>query len=384
MKCESRLFIAFLLILIVVLDDDINRNSQIQSSRCKNLFKLTQEQEERAKAIHRSSVVVDTHNDTILQIIRAPPFADNGTRVLPPRRTLGERSKDGQIDIPRARDGGVNVLLFAMYVSPHHRARLRRLLQMLDAFYTEVEANPDTIALATNYDEIIYALKAKKIAAIITIEGGEPLEEDIGALRMMYRLGVRSLTLTHFPRNELGDGSGADSGSHLSKFGREVVEEMNRLGMLIDISHLNETGFWDVMELSQDPVLASHSNCRALCSHHRNLTDDQIKALADNGGVMNLSFCAGFIKEGVNNRETLYKVTLNDWLDHLDHAVNLVGPNHIGLGSDLDGGCGFPGLDDVTMFPELTRGMISRGYADHEIKKILGTNDLRVFKKVLS
>jgi membrane dipeptidase len=147
------------------------------------------------------------------------------------------------------------------------------------------------------------AVKAKKIAAVIAIEGGEPLEGDIGALRTAYRLGTRSLTLTHFPRNELGDGSGADSGSHLSEFGSEfgkaVVEEMNRLGMIVDISHLNETGFWDVMELSRDPVLATHSNCKALCGHHRNLTDDQIKALAEKGGVMNLSFCAGFIKDGI-------------------------------------------------------------------------------------
>jgi membrane dipeptidase len=148
-----------------------------------------------------------------------------------------------------------------MYVSPQHRGRLRRLIQMLDAFHTEIEANPDTIALATNYDEIIDTVKAKKIAAVITIEGGEPLEGDLGVLRTAYRLGVRSLTLTHFPRNELGDGSGADSGSHLSKFGKKVVEEMNRLGMLVDISHLNETGFWDIMELSKDPVLATHSNC---------------------------------------------------------------------------------------------------------------------------
>jgi membrane dipeptidase len=202
---------------------------------------------------------------------------------------------------------------------------------------------------------------------------------------MAYRLGVRSLTLTHFPRNELGDGSGADSGSHLSVFGREVVEEMNRLGMLVDISHINETGFWDVMELSKDPVLATHSNCKALCGHHRNLTDDQIKALAEKGGVMNLSFCAGFIKDGIGfgDPEALKKVTIEDWLDHLDHAVGLVGTDHVGLGSDLDGGCGFPGLDDVTKFPDLTRGMISRGYADHDIKKILGANNLRVFKKVL-
>jgi membrane dipeptidase len=349
------------------------------------MFNLTKEQDELAKTLHESSVVVDTHNDTILHLIKAPPFVGDGTRTPPPRRTLRERSSDGQIDIPRIREGGVDCLLFAMYVSPLHRARLHRLIQLFDAFHTELQANHDSITLATNYNEIMATVKAKKIAAVITIEGGEPLEGDLGALRMVYRLGARSLTLTHFPRNELGDGSGADSGSHLSNFGREVVEEMNRLGMIVDISHLNETGFWDVMELSKDPVLATHSNCKALCNHHRNLTDDQIKALAEKGGVMNLSFCAGFIKEGIgfDSPEDLSKVTIEDWLDHLDHAVGLVGSDYVGIGSDLDGGCGFPGLDDITKFPDLTRGMVSRGYSNDEIKKILGTNDLRVIKKVL-
>jgi membrane dipeptidase len=348
------------------------------------MFNLTKEQAERARALHEDSLVVDTHNDTILHLIKSPPFVTSETNPPPPRRTLGERSEHGQIDIPRIREGGVDCLLFAMYVSPLHTARLRRLVQMLDAFTMEVGRYPDQIAVATNHREITKTVKDGKIAAVITVEGGEPLEGSIEALRTIYRLGVRSLTLTHFPRNELGDGSGADSGSHLTEFGVEVVQEMNRLGMLVDISHLNETGFWDVIEQSKDPVVATHSNCKALCSHHRNLTDDQIKALAEKGGVMNLSFCAGFIKDGVGfDPEAVKKVTVMDWLDHLDHAVELVGTSHVGIGSDLDGGCGFPGLDDVTKFPCLTEGMVSRGYSDDDIKKILGANDLRVFKKVL-
>ena len=348
------------------------------------MFNLTEEQEERARRLHENSIVVDTHNDTILHLIKAPPFLTSDSRPLPPRRTLGEQSEHGQIDIPRIREGGVDCLLFAMYVSPLHSARLRRLLQMLDAFHSELDSNPDTIAFATNYDEVMVAVKEGKIAAIISVEGGEPLEGDIGALRMIHRLGVRSLTLTHFPRNELGDGSGADSGSHLTEFGRQVVEEMNRLGMLVDISHLNETGFWDVIEVTKDPIVATHSNCKALCDHHRNLTDDQIRALVDNGGVLNLSFCAGFIKEGVGfDPEAVKRVTIEDWLDHLDHAVGLVGADHVGIGSDLDGGYGFPGLDDITKFPDLTRGMVAAGYSDKDIEKILGANNLRVFKQVL-
>jgi len=349
------------------------------------MFNLTKEQTDRARAIHAASLVVDTHNDTILHLIKSPPFITSDTNPPEPRRTLGERSEHGQIDIPRIREGGVDCLLFAMYVSPLYTARLRRLIQMLDAFTMEVERYPDMIAVATNHRQIMKTVKDGKIAAVITVEGGEPLEGSIETLRTIYRLGARSLTLTPFPRNELGDGSGADSGSHLTEFGGAVIQEMNRLGMLVDISHLNETGFWDVIELSKDPVVATHSNCKALCSHHRNLTDDQIKALAEKGGVMNLSFCAGFIKDGVGfgDPEALKKVTVEDWLDHLDHAVELVGTSHVGVGSDLDGGCGFPGLDDVTKFPSLTEGLVSRGYSDEDIEKILGANDLRVFKKVL-
>ncbi|MBN2334332.1 dipeptidase [Candidatus Bathyarchaeota archaeon] len=348
------------------------------------MFNLTKEQTERAKALHRDSLVVDTHNDTVLHLIKAPPFITSGEGAYPPRRTLGERSEHGQIDIPRIMEGGVDCLLFAMYVSPLHTARLRRLVQMLDTFAAEVDQNQDRIAVATNHREIMKTIKDGKIAAVITVEGGEPLEGSIEALRTIYRLGVRSLTLTHFPRNELGDGSGADSGSHLTEFGGEVVSEMNRLGMLVDISHLNETGFWDVIERSSDPVIATHSNCKALCSHHRNLKDDQIKALAEKGGVMNLSFCGGFIKDGVGfDPEAVKKVTIHDWLDHLDHAVELVGASHVGIGSDLDGGCGFPGLDNITRFPSLTEGMVSRGYSDDDIRKILGANDLKLFKKVL-
>jgi membrane dipeptidase len=350
------------------------------------MFNLTEAQVERAREIHESSLVVDTHNDTILHLIQSPPFITSGTNPPAPRRTLGERSKHGQIDIPRTQMGGVDCLLFAMYVSPQYSSRLLRLVQMLDAFQLEIEKNPDTIAVATSYEEITQTVKDGKIAAVITVEGGEPLEGKIESLRTIYRLGARSLTLTHFPRNELGDGSGADSGSHLTEFGRQVVEEMNSLGMLVDISHLNETGFWDVIELTKAPLLATHSNCKALCSHHRNLNDDQIKALAENGGVLNLSFCAGFIKDGVgfDDPEALKKVTVHDWLDHLDHTVELVGTGHVGIGSDLDGGCGFPGLDDVTRFTSLTQGMVARGYSDQDIVKILGGNNLRVFKKVLT
>jgi membrane dipeptidase len=353
------------------------------------MLNLSKEEEERASAIHRKATVVDTHNDTILDLMKGAATSYTSKAPTPYRefslqRRLGERSDKGHIDIPRIREGGVDCLFFAMYVSPTFRARLRRLMQMLDVFYSELEVNHDQIVLATRYEDVIDAKKNGKIAAILSVEGGEPLEEDAGTLRILYKLGVRSLTLTHFPRNELADGSGSDSGSHLTDFGSQVVEEMNRLGMIIDVSHINETGFWDVLKKTRSPVIASHSNCRALCSYHRNLSDDQIKALAENGGVINLSYCAPFLKEGLDfTPEEANKVALEDWFSHLEHTVKLVGPDHVGLGSDFDGGCGFPSMDDITKIPQITRGLVKCGYNDEDIEKILGGNNLRVMKTVL-
>ncbi len=353
--------------------------------RKEGMLDLSKVEEKRALALHKKYIVVDTHNDTALDLVTAPPLFCMEGRPPRKRRTLGERSESGQIDLPRIAEGGVDCLLFAMYVSPLYSARLRRLLQMLDAFHSEVEKNSDKISLATTYQGIMEAVNSGKVAAIVSVEGGEPLEGDIGVLRMIYRLGVRSLTLTHFPRNELGDGSETESGSRLTDFGASVVEEMNRLGMIVDVSHINEAGFWGVIEKTKSPVIASHSNCKALCSHHRNLTDEQIEALARKGGVMNLNFCGGFVKQGVgfDSPESLKKVSLEDWLDHLDHAVEIAGPDHVGIGSDFDGGCGFPGIDDITMMPNITRGLVKRGYSDDDIEKILGGNNLRVFREVL-
>ncbi len=345
------------------------------------MFNLSKKEEDRALSIHSTSIVVDTHNDTIGNMMVGPA---SRMRDFSLKRALGERSDEGQIDIPRIKEGGVDCLVFAMCVTnPIYRARrLRRLLQMLDVFYSEVERNSERIALTSTYQDIIDTVKSGKIAAVISVEGGEALEGDIGVLRMLYKLGVRMLTLTHFPRNELGDGSRDDSGSHLTDFGVAVVEEMNKLGMIVDISHLKETGFWDVMEKTKSPVIASHSNCKEFSDHHRNLTDEQIKALAEKDGVINLSYCGGFIKQGVT-RDNLKEVGLDEWLKHVDYIINLVGSDHIGLGSDFDGGCGFPGVDDITMVPKVTRGLVTRGYSDDDVEKILGRNNLRVFKDVL-
>jgi len=343
---------------------------------------LTKEQEERALRIHRDSLVVDTHNDTIQDIMSGViPHAKEYSL----KRRLGERSTEGQIDLPRINEGGVNCLLFAMVVSRgmYKGRRLRRLLQMLDVFFTEMKENHEAMALARTYEDVMKNKEEGRVSAVISIEGGEALEGELGVLRLLYKLGVRSLTLTHFARNELGDGSRDDGGSHLTEFGVEVIQEMEKLGMLVDVSHINETGFWDVLDIVKKPVIASHSNCKALSDHFRNLTDAQIEAISANNGVINLSFCGAFIKPDINNRDDLAKVSIDDWLDHVDHVVNLVGPNHLGLGSDFDGGCGFPGMDDISKMPTITKGLVARGYSDEDITKILGGNDLRVFNKTL-
>lgn len=343
---------------------------------------LTLEQEERALRLHRDSIVVDTHNDAIQDIMSGViPHAKEYSL----KRRLGDRSTEGQIDLPRILEGGVDCLIFAMVVSRglYKGRRLRRLLQMLDVFFTEMKENSESISLARTYEDIMKNKKEERVSAVISIEGGEALEGELVVLRIMHKIGVRSLTLTHFARNELGDGSRDDSRSQLTEFGVEVVKEMEKLGMLVDVSHINETGFWDVMELVKKPVIASHSNCKALSDHHRNLTDAQIEAISDKDGVVNLSFCGAFIKPGINTREDLTRVFIDDWLDHVDHVVRIVGPNHLGLGSDFDGGCGFPGMDDISKMPMITKGLVARGYSDEDITKILGGNNLRVFKKVL-
>ena len=262
------------------------------------MFKLTNEQEKRALNIHHKSIVVDTHNDGIYDLVNIGPFV-SGERIpstklaqwVSERKkyvfTLGEKGKYNQISIPRIREGGVDCLIFALYVSPLYDNRLKRLLQLYDVFLSELDKNSDQIGLATSFQEIMNITKEGKIATILSVEGGEVLEGDIGVLRVLYKLGVRSMTLLHLPRNELGDGSRDDSRSHLTEFGINVVKEMDKLGMVVDVSHINETGFWDVLENTKNPVIDSHTNCKALCNHYRNLINEQIVAIAKNGGVVN-------------------------------------------------------------------------------------------------
>jgi len=322
----------------------------------------------KAKQIHQKAIVFDGHCDTILEIMNH-------------KRNLEKKSTDGHLDIPRMKEGGIDVQFFAVFIEDIYKPErsLKRTLQLIDCFYREIEKNQDDISLVTNYNQIEEANRAGKIAAILSIEGGEALEGDLGVLRVLYRLGVRLLTLTWNQRNQIADGIGESrTGSGLTEFGLKVIDEMNDLGMLIDVSHLSETGFWDVIKRSKTPIVASHSNCYALCPHPRNLKDEQIKVLADKGGVIGITFVPNFLSQEKR------KTTVKDVVKHIDYLVEKVGVDCIGLGSDFDGTGDLPlGLEGVDKIPNLTEELLDRGYKEREIEKILGGNFLRVFKEVV-
>jgi len=293
------------------------------------------------------------------------------------KRELGKRNTAGHVDLPRLRQGGVNVQFFAAFISPLFKARaLARAIELIDVFFAELEKNKNDLTLLKCFADLENALHQGKIAAVLAIEGGEALEGSLGVLRMLYLLGVRCLTLTWNHRNEIADGVFDErSKGGLTKFGVEVIQEMNRLNMLIDVSHLSEAGFWDVLEVSRKPVIASHSNCRKLCDNPRNLTDNQIKSLAGAGGVMGLCFVPDFVH--------VSKPSLDKLIDHVDHIIEIAGIDCVGLGSDFDGfKVELPGMEDVSRLPALTEGLLCRGYSTESVQKILGGNFLRLLKKL--
>ncbi len=317
--------------------------------------------------LHEQTIVVDAHCDTVLHVLR------NGYE-------LGEEHSEAHVDLPRLRRGGVNLQFFALYIEPQFKPdrATRRVLQMLDAFYQQQSLNDDTLSVARNAGDIRSALRQGKVAALLSIEGGEALEGDLGVLRMLYRLGVRAIGLTWNERNQIADGVGEKSaGGGLTDFGRQVVAEMNRLGMIIDVSHLSERSFWDTVGASGHPVIASHSNARVLCPHVRNLTDEQIRALAHNGGVMGINFSSEFlIQEG--------QASIADIVRHIEHVCALVGPGHVGLGADFDGITMPPGdLPDVSHLPALTQTLSGRGFDEAAIRGFLGENFMRVIERVI-
>ncbi len=312
-------------------------------------------------------IFVDAHCDTITKIM------EEGAGLL---------SNQCHLDLQRAQKlGNIHLVqFFAAFISPQYcqAYALKRVLQIIDKIYEEANLNKHMMMICRNYNDIRRAVKNNLIAAIISVEGGEALQGDISVLRCLYRLGVRSICLTWNNRNEIADGvSDEITGGGLTEFGRKVVREMNSLGMLIDVSHIAEKGFWDVIETTRDPIIASHSNAKKICNHRRNLTDEQILAIRDNGGVIGINLYPCFL----NNSE---EASLKDVIKHIEYISSLAGCDHVGIGTDFDGieitPSDIRGIQDI---PLIVNELLKLNYSQESVRKIAGGNFLRVIRQVL-
>jgi membrane dipeptidase len=338
---------------------------------------------ERAAKLHREAIVVDTHNDI------TSPMTDEGYD-LGPRDTSGKT----QTDIPRLKEGGVDAEFFAIYVAARYAKEggaARRALEMIDGVYEQVRRYPQSLELALTTDDIRRIAKSGKIAALMGIEGGHAIEDSLSALRQFYKLGVRYMTLTHTNTNNWADSAGGIGNppekrhNGLSDFGKEVVREMNRLGMMVDISHVSDDTFWACIQVSQAPMIASHSSARALTNVPRNMTDDMLKALAQKGGVVMVNFYNGFINTEYAKSGTPVPAkpadtaTLEMLMQHFEHIIKVAGIDHVGIGSDFDGVDGKlpPGMEEISKLPTITYELLKRGYSEADVKKVLGENLLR-------
>jgi membrane dipeptidase len=319
-----------------------------------------------AHDLHFDAIVCDGHCDTLGDVLA-------GTR------RLHDHATSGHVDLPRLRAGGVTAQVFACFVpvSEYHSGATRHALQRLDAFHEALAAGPADLQLATGAADIRQAKANGKIAGLLGLEGAEALAGSLEVLRCFYRLGVRVLGLTWNYRNEVADGV-YDSGTRgLTPFGVHVIETCNRIGMLIDVAHLSPAGLTDVLAVSQQPIIASHSNARALCDHIRNLTDEQIEAIAAHGGLIGATFVPIFLTSPEEN------ASLGHVLDQLDYLVRVAGPDHVMIGSDFDGiRFAPPGIEDASHYPAITAGMMARGHDESTIRKVLGLNFLRVLEAV--
>lgn len=311
--------------------------------------------------IHRSALIVDAHCDSLFV-----PFGR--------RRDIVQRADFGDVDVPRLLEGGVTGQFMALLVNDE-RGGTARALEGLDLLYDAVDRCP-SLTLATRAEHLRAAKEAGRVAAVVHIEGSDALEGRLSTLRMLHRLGVRSLGLTHNARNRAGDGiDEAATGGGLSSFGKAIVAEMDRLGILVDISHLSPAGVRDVFALRRLPVIASHSNAHAVHPHPRNLTDRELAQLAATGGVACVTFVADFLTDGAP--------ALSHVIDHVDYMVSVVGYEHVGIGSDYDGFQGVhpTGLEDVTCYPALTDGLLARGHGLDAVRAIMGGNLLRALEQ---
>ena len=372
----------------------------------------------RARRIHHSAIVIDAHEDT-------------------PQRFLDENYDVGSTDphdldfisLDKARAGNLGALFFSVCVDGK-TGQAKRAFDLIDSVYEQAARHPDRMVMSYSADDIERAHREHKMAALLGIEGGDAIENDLRLLGSFYRLGARYMTLTHVSTTDWADSSGdidnpaVTHHDGLTGFGKQVVLEMNRLGMIVDVSHVSDKTFWDVIATSKAPIIASHSSARALVASPRNLTDDMLRGVAKNGGVVNVAFPSNFLDEGFNQgaysqhqrllaavedykakqaadgrpatpdetqsfsldwltRNPIPRPPLTALIDHIDHVAKIAGLDHVGLGSDFNGANFFPQeMDSAADLPRITQALLDRGYSPDNIRKILGGNMLRVLRAV--
>ena len=406
--------------------------------------KQEQDIKDKARKLHFNSIVVDTHADTISRMID-PPNNTHGIHDDPDKARehypiedqgvdISKRLEDGHLDLPRIFEGGLGVQWWSCFVFSGYIAKketVDRSLVLIDALKRFEKMHPEQLGLALTAEDCRNMVKQGKHAVVPCIEGGHAINDNLAILRQYWDLGVRYITLTHFNTNNWADSStDAAKNNGLSLFGVEVVKEMNKLGMVVDVSHVSDKTFWDTIEVVNKPLMASHSSSWEICKHPRNMKDNMLKAVATNGGVVCVNFYPGFVgeelrigNEKLENqmweeiedlermgrrspsghfdkshgyikqeskkirdryeiiRKDLALPTLSDVVDHIDHMVKVAGIDHVGLGSDFDGIANGPvGLEDCTKFPSITEELMRRGYADGDIQKIIGLNTMRVME----
>ncbi len=369
------------------------------------------EAEKVAQQVLAQAIIIDTHADTPQMML------DEGYDLADPNSPF-------MISIPKMREGHLGAEFFSIWVMVDWppQDRIHRALDLMDALDEQVARHSDALALASTADDIVRLHQQKKIAILMGLEGGHIIEDDLRVLDVYYRLGVRYMTLTHTKNTKWADSStDKPQWNGLTDFGRQVVERMNRLGMMVDVSHVSDKTFYDTLAVTKAPVIASHSSCRALCDVPRNMTDDMIRALAKNGGVMQINFYSAFVdqnyasahkkvseqvdaevetarKQYPQDRKRQAEAIRKIWAkyeaklptpsferiaDHIDHVVKVGGADHVGLGSDFDGVNSIPrGMEDASKLPNLARELARRGYSEQDLEKILGGNLLRVMRQV--
>ena len=381
------------------------------------IFINCQGNQQKADQIHKEALTIDTHCDTPLRIYRSD---------FDPGKKHDPHKTGSKVDFIRMQEGGLDAQFFAAFISQGprteegHQKASQKTFDIIDAIYNSVNNNSGLAAIATEPDEAFELQKKDRRAIYIGIENGYALGGDLSLIDDYYKNGVRYITLCHTSNNDICDSS-TDTVEHhgLSEFGKKVVRKMNQKGMIIDVSHISDQAFYDVVKISKAPVIASHSCARAICDHPRNMSDAMLKKLKENGGVIQLCILSAYIKELKPSaaRDSAYKAwkekypeydalndeekkvaraewhamnkkyprplaTVSDAVDHIDHIVELIGIDHVGIGTDFDGGGALKDCYDVSEMPNITRELVKRGYSKTEIEKIWGENFLRVFREV--